>query len=177
MPGQPPAEAPFEAFAQCGERLLLIGGNAMIAYGSQRLTQDCDCAVVAQNERMVAAVLEPLGYVFKENYGPFARYVHLGGQRPVVDVMLLNAGTFGNLLAQSQVIELSGVQLRAPKPLHLVALKLHALKQNPARLGKDWEDIKFLLGKFAWKREELSQLAARYGSEETAALLRQEHFL
>ena len=177
MPAEPPVEAPFEAFAKCGDRLLLIGGNAMIGYGSERLTQDCDCAMVAEDERLVAAVLEPLGYLFKERFSSFARYAHLGGRRPVVDVMLLNASTFEKLHAQSREIDMDGVTLRAPKPLHLVALKLHALKQNPSRLGKDWEDIRYLLSHYEWTAEELTEVAERYASAESRVLLRQAGFL
>lgn len=177
MSAKPPAEAPFEAFARCGERLLLIGGNAMIGYGSERLTQDCDCAVVAEDERLVAAVLQPLGYLFKERFSTFARYAHLGGRRPVVDVMLLNKPTFTKLRAQSREVDMDGVTLSVPKPLHLVALKLHALKQNPKRLGKDWEDIQYLLNHFEWTVEELEELAERYASVESRDMLRQAGFL
>jgi hypothetical protein len=91
--------------------------------------------------------------------------------------MLLPRTTFEKLAAESQEIELTGVTLRAPKPLHLVALKLHALKQNPARLGKNWEDIQFLLRTTAWAPEELSALAQRYASPETLAMLREYKFL
>jgi Nucleotidyl transferase AbiEii toxin, Type IV TA system len=177
MSAQPPAEAPFEAFAKCGDRLLLIGGNAMIGYGSERLTQDCDCAVIASDERLVAVVLQPLGYLFKERFPNFARYAHLGGRRPVVDVMLLNASTFEKLRAQSRAIDMGGVVLHAPKPLHLVALKLHALKQNPKRLGKDWEDIQYLLSHYEWTVEELVELVERYASAESREMLRHAGFL
>jgi hypothetical protein len=177
MPSQPPAEAPFDAFAKCGDRLLLIGGNAMIGYGSERLTQDCDCAVIAEDERLVAAALQPLGYLFTERFGSFARYAHLGLRRPVVDVMLLNASTFQKLRAESREVEVGGIVLHAPKPLHLVALKLHALKQNPERLGKDWGDIHFLLTHFAWTTEELAELAERYASADTLDMLRKAGFL
>lgn len=172
MPAQPPAEAPFEALAKCGDRLLLIGGNALLAYGSPRVTFDCDCAVVAEDEKMVATALAPLGYLFKERFDTFARYAHLGGQRPVVDVMLLNASTFQKLWAASREVTISGVSLRAPKPMHLVALKMFALKNNPSRIGKDWEDIQFLLGNSDWEKEELAELAQRYASEDTLRLLR-----
>jgi hypothetical protein len=91
--------------------------------------------------------------------------------------MLLNSSTFEKLRMGSRDIELGGVRLRAPKPLFLVALKLHALKQNPKRLGKDWPDIEFLLGSCDWEHAELSELAERYAPPESMALLRQNGFL
>jgi hypothetical protein len=179
MPAQPPADSPFSAFAACPVRLLIIGGNALIAYGSERLTQDCDCAVVATGERELAATLSKAGYIFSERFDSFSRYVHLGRVKPTVDVMLLDESTFEKLWIESREVSLDGQQLRVPKPLHLVALKLHALKQNPDRMGKDWEDIKFLLGstRGEWTREELSTLAERYASEEIHALLRKSNYL
>ncbi|HYR58351.1 MAG TPA: nucleotidyl transferase AbiEii/AbiGii toxin family protein [Chthoniobacteraceae bacterium] len=177
MPGEPPAEAPFEAFANCGERLLLIGGNALLAFGSDRMTLDCDCAVIAADEQLVAGALAPLGYWFKERFSTFARYTHLGGRRPVVDVMLLDPATFEKLRSESEEIVLSGVKLRAPKPLHIVALKLHALKQQPERVVKDWPDICFLLRASQWTREELNVIAERYGSSESLEMLRKAGFL
>ena len=62
---------------------------------------------------------------------------------------------------------MDGVTLRVPRPLHLVALKLHALKQNPQRLGKDWEDIRYLLANYEWTLEELTEVAERYASAES----------
>ena len=105
--------------------------------------------------------------LFKERFPTFARYAHLGGRRPVVDVMLLNASTFEKLRAQSREIDMDWVTLRVPRSLHLVALKLHALKQNPQRLEKDWEDIRYLLANYEWTLEELTEVAERYASAES----------
>lgn len=179
MPAPLPAEGPFGALAACPVRLLIIGGNALIAYGSERLTQDCDCAVVAADETQVATALEKIGYVFNERFDSFSRYVHLGRRRPVVDVMRLSGETFEKLWVQSREVPLGGAQLRVPKPLHLVALKLHALKQNPNRMGKDWEDIKYLLEttRGEWDGGELSELAHRYASPQILDQLRSHGFL
>jgi len=179
MPAQPPADSPFPAFAVCPIRLLIIGGNALIAYGSERLTQDCDCAVVATDERELSSTLSKAGYVFSERFDSFSRYIHLGRIKPTVDVMLLDETTFEKLWIESREVTLDCQQLRVPKPLHLVALKLHALKQNPDRMGKDWEDIKFLLDttRGEWTHEELSVLAERYASEEIQQLLRKSNYL
>lgn len=179
MPAVPPLESPFEAFAKCGDRLLLIGGNAMIGYGSERLTQDCDCAVVVEDEQLLAETLLPYGYFFKERFSSFSRYTHLGNRRPVVDVMLLNRETFDKLWATSREVRMVGHRLRIPKPLHLVALKLHALKQDPKRAWKDLEDICFLLerDRSDWTREELSDLAGRYASDDVCGILRERGFI
>ena len=71
---------------------------------------------------------------------------------------------------------MGGVVLPAPRPLHLVALKLHALKQNPKRLGKDREDIQYLLSHSEWTVEELVELVERYASAESREMLRHAGF-
>ena len=179
MPAEPPAESPFTAFAVCPARILVIGGNALIAYGSERLTQGCDCAVVAEQEKDLAEVLAKFGYILHERNQSFHRYVHLGRIKPVVDVMLLNEGTFEKLWAESREVTLDGERLRVPKPLHLVALKLHALKQNPDRVGKDLSDIKYLLDttRGTWVVEDLSELAERYASDQIREELRRGGYL
>lgn len=93
--------------------------------------------------------------------------------------MHLTASAFEKLWQAGREAVLDGVRLRVPKPLHLVALKLHALKQNPARMGKDWEDIKHLLDMTPreWSDVELSEVAHRYASEHLRAELRHGGYL
>jgi predicted nucleotidyltransferase len=109
----------------------------------------------------------------------FARYHHLARLRPVVDVMLTNAGTFAKLLAESRLVTITGCVVRVPAPLHLVAMKLHALKQQPDRAYKDWPDICHLLENYRdeWTPAELQALAERYASEQFATELRMRGLL
>jgi hypothetical protein len=60
-----------------------------------------------------------------------------------VDLMLADEDTFYKILAQSRRCDVGeGIRLAIPSPLHLIAMKLHALKSH-ARVerGADLQDV------------------------------------
>jgi hypothetical protein len=179
MPAEPTGQAPIEVFAACVDWLIVIGGRAMQSYGMARMTYDADCAILARDEPRLRAALEKVGYIPDEPQASFSRYRHLANQRPVVDAMRTDASTFSKLFAESRLTKIQDLLVRVPAPLHLVAMKLHALKQQPDRAVKDWPDICHLLETFRdqWTPAELQALADRYASEQFASELRQRGFL
>ena len=169
----------MEVFAACADWLIVIGGQAMQSYGMDRMTYDADCAILRSDEPQLRVALARFGYVAEEPRSAFFRYRHLARLRPVVDAMLTDASTFSKLLADSRLVTINDSIVRVPAPLHLVAMKLHALKQQPDRAYKDWPDICHLLEtqRAEWNSEELKALAMRYASEHFTAELRQRGFL
>lgn len=169
----------MEVFAACADWLVVIGGRAMQSYGMDRMTYDADCAILSSDEPRLRAALIPLGYIAEEPRETFFRYHHLGRVRPVVDAMLCDDSTFAKIFAGTRFVIINDSLVRVPAPLHLVAMKLHALKQQPDRAYKDWPDICHLLDtqRAEWTPDELKALAARYASEHFAAELRQRGFL
>ncbi len=169
----------MEVFAECADWLIVIGGSAVQAYGMDRMTFDSDCAILASDEPRLRTALERVGYVADPPQASFSRYHHLARLRPVVDAMRTNVSTFTKLWAESRLVTITGSLVRVPAPLHLVAMKLHALKQQPDRAYKDWPDICHLLEghREAWTRAELQALADRYASEQFASELRARGFL
>jgi hypothetical protein len=179
MPAQPPAEAPMEVFAECADWLIVIGGSAVQSYGMDRMTFDCDCAILDRDEPRLRAALSRLGYVADTPQPTFSRYFHVARLRPVVDAMRTDASTFAKLIAESRWVEILGFKVRVPAPLHLVSMKLHALKQQPDRMHKDWPDICHLLDNYRgdWTPAQLKTLADRYASDELADQLSQRGYL
>jgi hypothetical protein len=169
----------MEVFAECADWLVVIGGSAMQYYGMDRMTFDSDCAILRRDEEQLRNALAKLGYTADPPQSSFSRYHHLAGQRPVVDAMLADASTFTKLFAESRFAEILGWKVRVAAPLHLVAMKLHALKQQPDRMYKDWPDICHLLENYPtdWSPELLKALAERYASDEIVVQLRQRGFL
>lgn len=183
MPAQPPpGRAPMEVFAECADWLIVIGGRAMQSYGMDRMTYDADCVINAADEPRLRNALAVVGYVFEPCEPPratFSRYNHLARLRPVVDAMLTDADTFSKLFAGSRLMPINDSLVRVAAPLHLVAMKLHALKQQPERAYKDWPDICHLLEtqRDLWTVPDLEALAKRYASEHFAEELRRRGFL
>ena len=67
------------------------------------------------------------------------------GQLPV-DLMLVDAGTFAKLTADPSRCVLDETEVAIPKLSHLLALKLHALRQGPShRYERDLSDVIMLV--------------------------------
>jgi len=89
-------------------------------------------------------------------------------------VMLVAPETFDKLYAERKALAFGPVLLPVPKPLHLIALKLHALR-NPERLkkGKDIPDILSLISicQIDTMDPEFQEIINRYANDETRHLL------
>ena len=73
-----------------------------------------------------------------------------------------------------QLLDFGGTLLPVPKPLNLIALKLHAMR-NPERFkkGKDLPDILYLISicQIDPQSGEFLDVLSRYASDETRSLL------
>jgi hypothetical protein len=92
-------------------------------------------------------VLISMGYRRGLENPNFIKFHHVTYALEDVDVMLVNEQTFEKLWAASGDFQRGSALLRVPAPLHLIALKLHAIKSNPERLRKDLNDILELVGR------------------------------
>jgi hypothetical protein len=170
----------FERVAEAVERegldVLVIGGHAMNAYGFTRTTLDVDFLVAVESFSEWRPVFESIGYRWVGQTESFARMDPPVTDPPSlpVDVMLVAPDTFAKLYAERKVLAFGPVSLPAPKPLHLIALKLHALR-NPERFkkGKDLPDILNLISicEIDTKSREYKEIVNRYASDETRHLL------
>ena len=134
----------FEQIAAAAEReglaVLVIGGHAVNAYGYTRTTLDVDVLVSVETFPEWQAVFESAGYRWAGQTETFARLDAPVTDPPSlpVDVMLVSGETFSKLYADQKLLDFGGTLLPVPKPLNLIALKLHTMR-NPERFkkGKD----------------------------------------
>lgn len=145
--------------------MMLIGAYALQAYDVVRQTMDLDCLVVNEDEYVLAGVLRDAGYQEKQRTEAFVRYSHPSLWFMDVDVMIVDRGTFDKMYAQSCDREVQSRGVRVPGLLHLIALKLHAVKNNPKRALKDMGDIVEILRAHpdAVSGEALNEVCKRYG--------------
>ncbi len=132
-----------------GLQAVLVGGNAVNLYSYFRTTFDVDLLVrETDSERW-------LSYFQKHGYAPFhrtanfirLRFVAHPAEALPVDLMLADARTFTTIQRESRRCDIgNGLSLAIPSPLHLIAMKLHALR-SPARFenGIDLQDVKYLI--------------------------------
>ena len=159
-----------------GLDVLVIGGHAVNAYGYSRTTVDVDFLVALPSFPRWREIFESTGNRWFGQTETFARLDPPGTNPPSlpVDVMLVSPDTFNKLYAERRMLDFGGTLLPVPKPLHLIVLKLHAMR-NPERLkkGKDLPDILNLISicQIDPKHREFLEVLDRYASDETRNLL------
>ena len=84
--------------------------------------------------------------------------------------MLADAPTFSKIKQASSLAEIAhGLTMRIPSALHLIAMKLHALR-SPHRLthGIDMQDVTHLIrtAKIDVESREFAEVMEQYGSDE-----------
>lgn len=125
-------------------QFLLIGGWALQAYGYARQTLDVDCLCAVEDSEVFCRSLTEAGFERFDSLGAFHRFKHLLNPLLAIDLMLTEAPTFAKLWNLAKDFQIVGNPIKVPTFEHLIALKLHAAK-NEARTHRDLEDISNLL--------------------------------
>jgi hypothetical protein len=166
----PTISAALAALAQADVPLLIIGGNALQAYGLARPTFDIDCMISAPNRERIRETLLRSGFQWMAEFSSFQEFRYEGRMDTVpIHVMFVDSATFEKMWARSSQHAYGNLSLRVPAAAHLIALKLHAVKNNPSRQGKDMRDIIHLLEQSPAlvSKQELREICARYASAES----------
>jgi hypothetical protein len=153
-------------------RFLIIGGYAVAAHGHTRATFDVDFLVRRDDHdswflRIAAAGLKLFGET-----NAFAQFSQEGGGDGL-DLMFVDEPTFEQIWQASEERDFGGRRARIPCLDHLLALKLHALKQaRPHRTSKDAEDLEILIRRNGLDLSEprYEQLFLKYGTEKCTKL-------
>ena len=138
-------QALFDLLGRFSQPLLVIGGHALAAHGVARQTVDVDCLIAVENRQAFDVHLRGGGFERQGETENFARYTHPSDLVPDVDVLFVDASTFDKLHAGNILLQRGSTKLQAPALPHLIALKLHAIRNNPAREAGDLGDIARLL--------------------------------
>ena len=131
---------------ELGIRHLLIGGHAMAAYGRARRTFDVDFAVEASGREALIARMESDGYRTLHRSEGYSNHVHPDPDVGRVDFVYVGGTTAERLFGESRIITLEdGQAVAVPRPEHLAAMKIQAVKNDPSRTFPELADIAFLL--------------------------------
>ncbi len=132
-----------------GLEAILVGGNAVNLYSYSRTTFDVDLLVREGDAVPWLAFFKARGYAISRRTANFIRLrfeADPAGALPL-DLMLANEQTFHRIQAESQRCVIGHeLALAIPSALHLIAMKLHALR-NPHRVekGVDLQDVRHLI--------------------------------
>ena len=128
-----------------GLSYLVIGGHAVNFYCEPRATLDVDILVRRDDHSRWRELLEREGFKLHSAHENFLQFSPPYGIEWRLDLMLVSDATFTKLAADARSGELLGIRTLIPRPEHLIALKLHALKHgHQERFEKDFGDVRAL---------------------------------
>ena len=156
-----------EALARPNLHVLLIGGHALQAYGITRQTLDIDWITSDEDIAVIRKIMIEKGFGILAQTENFLRFHHQKTGVMDIDVLLVDRKTLQIMYDAGTDYRYGNMQWRIPSPLHLIALKLHAIKNNPRRESRDVADILDLIRLTENKIsvEDLHQLCRKYGPE------------
>jgi hypothetical protein len=147
---------------------VLIGGFALHFYGVDRQTMDVDFLVSSEDFAKLEGHLTGGGYRLGEKSNIFARFIPSEKPKLMVDFLFAETKTVERIKADGKIVDISGRQFVVPSAQHMVALKLHAIRQNPARKAMDLADITALIqhAPEALRRATIQTLCGTHGTPE-----------
>jgi hypothetical protein len=154
---------------------LLIGGHAVNIHGYSRNTHDLDILVPRVTLPAWKEALSGLGYSLLGERAAFAAFDTSQKDKPRLDLMLVNDTTFEKLRKGAKNFEYQGTELSVVSVEHLIALKLHVLRQGlPGRFSKDLLDVIELIraNKIDLRSPEMQEILDKYSTEELTHTIR-----
>lgn len=128
-------------------RFAVIGGVALVALGLPRTTVDLDFIVDSSVQDELIGFLESRGYETLHRSSGYSNHRHadlaVWGK---LDFVYVKGKTSQEIFASTKPAKgPGGFQMLVPKPEHLAALKVQAIKNDPERALQDLADVRFLL--------------------------------
>lgn len=152
---------------QRGEPWALIGGLGLAALGFPRTTVDLDVVVTAAGQDELIGFLQAEGYVTLHRSAGYSNHEHPDPARGRIDCVYVRGETAEKLFASAQRVSgPAGRELLVPKPEHLIAMKVLAMKNDPERTLQDMADIRLLIALPGVDLEEVRAAFARHGLSE-----------
>jgi hypothetical protein len=129
-----------------GFPVAVVGAFGLHAFGITRATQDLDLVTDVAARSILVAHLESLGYETLYVSEGYSNHLHEDPKLGRVDFVYVGGDTRRILFegCRDRFI-LGGRPVRVPRAEHLVAMKVQAIKNDPARSFQDLADIRSLL--------------------------------
>jgi hypothetical protein len=129
-----------------GFPVAVVGAFALHAFGITRATQDLDLVTHVEARARLVTHLESLGYETLYVSAGYSNHLHQDPALGRVDLVYVSGETQRLLFAGCRErFSLGGHAVLVPRAEHLVAMKVQAIKNDPARSFQDMADIRSLL--------------------------------
>jgi hypothetical protein len=148
-------------------RFVVIGGLAVNHYGYTRETGDLDFLISKIDQARWLEMLLGFGYTIFQNGESFIQLSQPEDNAWPVDLMLVEEKTFAVIFHDRKDSNLYGINTFVPSLEHLLALKLHALKNTRInRFLRDYLDVENLarINKVDIQSKNIRELFLKYGT-------------
>lgn len=148
-------------------RFALAGAFALHAYGLSRATSDLDFVTEAAVRERLVAFLESQGYETLYSSSGYSNHLHPDIEMGRVDLIYVEGETARRLFDDPGTsFQLGGYRVDVPRPEHLAAMKVHAMKNDPGRALQEMADIRFLLQLEGVDENEIREYFEKAGLDE-----------
>ena len=144
----------------------IVGALALHSYGYARTTNDVDLLVGSDVQQALIAFLEQRGFETLHRSSGYSNHLHPNPAFGRLDVIYVDRATRDKMFAEARPAPLGGRIIAVPKPEHLAAMKIHAMRNDPSRVFQDMADIQFLMKLPGVDRDEIRRYFQEAGQLE-----------
>jgi hypothetical protein len=142
----------------------VVGGVALAAYGHPRMTLDLDLVTEAAAQAAVVDFMESRGFTTLHRSSGYSNHLHADRARGRVDFLYVRGETARRLFATLRPVPgPGGRDILVPRPEHLIAMKVQAMRDSPDRTWQELVDIGYLVGLEGVDRTEVRGYFERHG--------------
>jgi Nucleotidyl transferase AbiEii toxin, Type IV TA system len=129
-----------------GAPYAVVGGVALAGYGHPRMTLDLDLVTDIEAQDALVAFMEGRGFDTLHRSSGYSNHLHQDRRHGRVDVVYVRGETARRLFgALRSVPGPGGSTIPVPKPEHLIAMKVQAMRDAPERTWQELVDIGHLV--------------------------------
>lgn len=122
-----------------GIHFLLVGGQALGQWGLSRQSEDVDILVSRADLPLWQPIVHQLDYSLLHAHPAYLRFSPPFLDAWPLDLILTNEETYQMMRARATALDLGAITVQTPSVEHLLAMKLHILKQGQQQ--RHWKDL------------------------------------
>lgn len=144
----------------------VVEALALHTYGYSRATNDVDLLVGSEAQEPLIAFLSKRNFETLHRSSGYSNHLHADPALGRLDVIYVDEDTHGMIFAEARHASLAGMNVLVPKPEHLAAMKIHAMKNDPSRAFQEMADIQFLMRLPGVDRDQIREYFEKSGQAE-----------
>lgn len=154
-------------FEGVNQPFAVIGALGLATIGVSRATFDVDIVAPGEIQGALVDFLESEGFRTEHRSTGYSNHVHSNEELGRLDVVYIRGATAEQVFGGTEIKEgPGGVSLPVPRPEHLAAMKIFAIKNNPMRVLRDLDDVQCILNVPGVNRDEILSYFKKQGLED-----------